>query len=153
MLRRLLVPFLFLAVCSFCLSGPVRAQQNIPTEVSAFIANGSTMIPFRSLLEWMGAQVGWDAATQRVTAQRGNMTVVLWVGRRQAQVNGQARPMDVAPVVIQNHTFIPLRFVAESLGARVDWNPQTWRVTVADGSHVGILPVSRGGPQATRPGR
>jgi hypothetical protein len=107
------------------------------------------MIPFRALLEWMGAQVGWDSAQQRVTAQRGDMTVILWVGRAQAQVNGQARRMEVPPVVIQSHTFIPLRFVAEALGARVDWNPQTWRVTVSDRGRVGVLPVSRGGPQVT----
>jgi hypothetical protein len=71
------------------------------------------------------------------------------VGRTEAQVNGKARTMNVAPVVLMDTTFIPLRFVAEALGARVDWSPQTWQVTVNDNGHVGVLPVSRSGPQAT----
>ena len=153
MSRRLLVPLLFLAVCSFCVAGPGQAAQVIPTEMSAFVSGSRTMIPFRALLEWMGANVDWNGARQQVTARRGGLTVVLWVGRRQAAVNGQARPLDVAPVVISGHTFIPLRFVAESLGDRVQWNPQTWQVTVYDQNRVGILPVSRTGPRLTPGGR
>jgi hypothetical protein len=93
MSRRLLVPSLLLAVALFGVVGPVRAQQYIPTDVSAFTANGSTMIPFRALLEWMGAQVTWDGTTQRVDARRGGMVVIRcgWAGPRRRSTGRPGR--------------------------------------------------------------
>ena len=147
MSRRLLVPMLLLAVCLLCAGGTGWAAQVIPTDVSAYTENGRTMVPFRALLQWMGAQVNWDGKTHRIDALRNGLTVTLWVGRTEARVNGHARTLDVAPVVHLGRTFIPLRFVAQSLGARVEWDPQTWHVTIYDKDHVGMLPVSHHGPQ------
>jgi len=35
--------------------------------------------------------------------------------------NAQTRTMDIRPVIRDNRTFVPIRFIAEALGATVDW--------------------------------
>ena len=37
---------------------------------------------------------------------------------------------DVAPVVRNNRTMLPIRFVAENLGARVDWIADTQNIII-----------------------
>ena len=147
MTHRPLIPLLLLAVCLFCEVGPCLANEYIPTRLTGFTSNGHTMFPFRALMEWMGAQVDWNSAGQCVTARRGGVTMVLWVGRSEAKVNGRARSMGVAPALAMGLTFVPLRFVAEALGARVDWNPRAWQAVVWDHDDAGILSVARGGPE------
>ena len=38
--------------------------------------------------------------------------------------------MDVAPVTLAGQTLVPVRFVADALGADVSWNAETSEVTV-----------------------
>jgi hypothetical protein len=149
MAYRILVPLSLLLLCA---QGPVAAIETIPTEVPAYTADGCTMVPFRALLEWMGAQVSWDEGSQRVDARRGDTAVVLWVGKKEAQVNGHPHGMDIAPVLKADHVFIPLRFVAESLGAAVEWDAANWTVTVRDNGRVGQLSVSRTAPESASSG-
>src|SRR5206468_4209130 len=55
----------------------------------------------------------------------------LRIGERMAQVNGRQVPLDVPPLILQNTTMVPLRFVSENLGARVDWLPGNQTVYIA----------------------
>lgn len=87
----------------------------------AYMSSGRTMIPFRALLEWMGAEVDYERGTI-IASMPGGGAVELVVGGQQARVNGNAVQLDVAPVVRSGTTFVPLRFVSESLGADVRWN-------------------------------
>jgi peptide/nickel transport system substrate-binding protein len=75
----------------------------------------------RAVFEALGAQVHWDEATRTIRAYRREDAIVLELGNRTAWVNGPARRLDVAPVAIAGRTMVPLRFVAEALGAQVEW--------------------------------
>ena len=44
--------------------------------------------------------------------------------------NTTAQPMDVLPVIVNDRTMLPVRFVAYALDAGVDWNPATAEVTL-----------------------
>lgn len=62
-------------------------------------------------------------------------SVVLVIGRDTAFVNGEKTSVDAAdssvvPVIRKDRTFVPLRFVSESLGAKVDYNDKDRRVTI-----------------------
>ncbi|MCL6449742.1 MAG: copper amine oxidase N-terminal domain-containing protein [Acetobacteraceae bacterium] len=74
-------------------------------------------------------------------AEPGREEVVLWVGRTQAWVDGQPRVLDVAPRVVQGRTLVPVRFVAESLGAAVSWDPATQTARLVGGGHEVALTV------------
>lgn len=45
-------------------------------------------------------------------------------------VNGQEIKTDVAPQMINSRVFVPVRFVAEALGAQVEWDPENWAVII-----------------------
>jgi hypothetical protein len=93
-------------------------------------ARSSTMLPFRYIGDVMGTAVGWDASTRQVSFKLNDTAVVLTLGQKTAYVNGQPVQMPLAPVIIKNRTFIPLRFVSESLGAFVYWNSKTGQITI-----------------------
>lgn len=64
-------------------------------------------------------------------ALRTDITMVLTVGSRTAEVDGEPLTFDAAPFVTPNgRTMVPVRFVSETLGAQVDWDPETRQVTV-----------------------
>ncbi|MGE5579279.1 MAG: copper amine oxidase N-terminal domain-containing protein [Bacillota bacterium] len=46
------------------------------------------------------------------------------------QANGQPVQSDVPAVSFYGRTMVPIRFVAEQLGARVDWDPNTWTASI-----------------------
>lgn len=97
---------------------------------SGLNVEGRTILPMRSLFESLGATVTWDQNTKTVTATKEQTTIVLTIGSKQAKVNGKAFTIDVPALVIDGRTYVPVRFVTESLGATVDWNSYLNRATV-----------------------
>lgn len=51
----------------------------------------------------------------------GKVTILLTIGKKIAYVNGQAVTLDVAPFIDKGRTFVPFRFIGESLGAQVGY--------------------------------
>ncbi|MDI6860708.1 MAG: stalk domain-containing protein [Caldisericia bacterium] len=105
-----------------------------PLEAAPFIQNGRTMVPLRFIAEAFGANVEWIPETKgiNITLQLKSAvhTIGLQVGNPTAIVDGQVVTLDVAPVIVNGRTFVPLRFVAEAFGAKVDWNSLYQTVTI-----------------------
>ena len=99
-------------------------------DVPPQLMNGRTLVPLRAIFEALGATVDWSEATQTVTATKGTTTVVLTIGSTSPTVNGTAVTIDQPGVLVNGRTLVPLRFVGESLGVKVDWDPNTWVVTI-----------------------
>ncbi len=95
-----------------------------------YIKNDSTLVGFRSILEALGANVEWDAATKTVTAVKGDTTVRLTIGDKTAYVNGEPAELTQAPEISDNSTMIPIRFISEQLGMTVSWDAGTRLITV-----------------------
>lgn len=94
---------------------------------------GRTLLPIRAIVEAMGGTVGWDGKANKVTIKMDKTTIVLTIGKKQATVNGKTVTLDVAPQLLNDRTMVPLRFVAESLGAIVEWEDVTQTVTIRYG--------------------
>jgi hypothetical protein len=65
-----------------------------------------------------------------------SITLVLTIGTDIVSVNGKATSIDAAPEIINGSTFVPIRFIAESFGAVVDWLPETQGITITLGDHT-----------------
>ena len=94
-----------------------------------------TLLPVRAVAEGLGGKVGWDGKERKVTIDLGDNSVVLWIGKNIAEVNGNRVYIDstnhkVKPIIINDRTMLPVRFVAESLGAYVKWYAETREVLV-----------------------
>ncbi|MCR4435789.1 MAG: copper amine oxidase N-terminal domain-containing protein [Clostridiales bacterium] len=96
------------------------------------IKEGRTLIPVRALTEGFGASVAWDQAKQEVTIQREEVKIVLQIGNNLAYVNGEEVKIDVPPETINNRTVVPLRFIVEKLGLKVNWDAESETVEIED---------------------
>lgn len=103
-------------------------------ESDPYIKEERTMVPFRALFEAVGAHVAWDGDTKTVVAldiNGDNVTsIVLQIGSDVAFVNDEKIKLDAPPEIKDDFTFVPLRFVMESLGADVDWDQTEYKAII-----------------------
>lgn len=111
-----------------------------------YIKEGRTLIPFRRIFEKLEMEVTWDNVTRTVHAENETTVMELGIGKQTAVVNGEEHTLEVAPEITDDRTFVPLRFVSESVGADVDWDPATRVITITFliESPVGEIPGAGG---------
>jgi copper amine oxidase-like protein len=90
--------------------------------------NDRVFVPMRAIFERLGSSVVFSNGV--INSQGNGRKVHLTIGSTQASVNGQPLTMDVAPFTVAGRTEVPLRFVAQALGASVNWNPNTTTVAI-----------------------
>jgi hypothetical protein len=101
---------------------------NQTMDVKTLLINGRSYVPVRYLAYALGVKpddVSWNDATQTATLTlKDDTTIILkfTIGSYTYYVNGQAKQMDVTPILINERTYLPARFVAEAFGYKVDWN-------------------------------
>jgi uncharacterized membrane protein len=106
--------------------------KQISFDVQPFIRDGRTIVPARAIAEALGAQVVWDSGTRSAVITKGEMTIRLPIGSKNAQVNGKTVALDV-PAEIQNgRTLVPLRFLAENLKFSVSWDAAAQTAELTD---------------------
>lgn len=97
------------------------------SDVPPTIVNGRTMLPLRFVAEAFGATVEWNADTRLVTisgqnAKTGQAVVILiTIGSETAMLDGREAALSVSAFIENDRTMLPVRFVAEALGADVEW--------------------------------
>jgi len=129
--------FLLLYSAVVTASQPISVTINgraLVMDTHPVVRDGRTLVPLRAIFEALGASVGWDAGTKTITGIRNEITVVLQIDNPIARVNSNAITLDVPPAVIGGRTLVPTRFIAESLGARVNWDGRTKTVSVETGA-------------------
>lgn len=108
---------------------------SIALDAPPVVIEGRTLVPVRAVVESLGGTVGWDAGSQTVTISLDGTELKLVIGKSNALVNGKSTPIDsanpkVVPRILNSRTMLPLRFVAESLGADVQWDDSTQTITI-----------------------
>ncbi len=93
---------------------------------SAYMKNGTTLVPMKPIFEALGATVSYDNATKKVTATKVGKKIVIGVGNKTAYVdaNGTTSTINLShpAEVYQGTTMVPLRFVSQALGAEVTFD-------------------------------
>jgi hypothetical protein len=88
--------------------------------------NNRTLIPVRFVAETLGADVAWYGADQTVSIGKDDVLVEITIGDAELRVTerGVSRTvtMDTAAILDENRTYVPIRYVAEALGAYVDYS-------------------------------
>ena len=105
-------------------------------KVNAQIINSRTMVPLRKIFEVLGCDIDWNNETRTVTANKLNKEIVLQINNKTAIIreNGveEKISLDTAPVIVNNRTLVPLRFIAESLEKQVGWDSSTYTAIIID---------------------
>jgi predicted outer membrane repeat protein len=89
-----------------------------------------TMIPVRFVSEQLGAKVHWLTETRQVKIVYGETEILLTISSGIALVHSEKVEIDCPPVLLNDRTFVPLRFVSEALGADVYWDGLTKFITI-----------------------
>jgi uncharacterized protein YbbC (DUF1343 family) len=102
--------------------------QVVYSDVTPVIQSGRTLVPIRVIAENFGASVDWIESQNAVVIRQGQKTIRMVLGQANVTINGVSQLITdgVAPAVLSGRTVVPLRFVAEHLGAEVSWQQSTY---------------------------
>lgn len=103
---------------------------NIDFDVPPVIEKGRTLLPLRKIAETLGCTVDWKPPGS-IFVQKDGTQINLEINKNVAYVNGKAKVLDVPPRVIENRTLLPLRFLSEALGLKINWDDQTQEVIIS----------------------
>jgi len=103
---------------------------NFPDAKPFIDENGRTLIPVRFVTESLGATVEWNEEYQEVKIKKDNVNISIMINDRDIVVNGRIKTMDTKAIIKDGRTCVPIRYVAEELGATVGWAPSTSTVII-----------------------
>mgnify|MGYP000250603451 CR=1 FL=1 len=96
------------------------------------IKEGRTLIPVRAITEGFGAEVSWDDETQEVTITKDDKIIKLTIGSVVAVVDGEEIQIDAKSEIMNGRTVVPLRFIIESLGLKIEWDSETETIEIEE---------------------
>ena len=79
-------------------------------------------IPVRAIAEALNFEVLWDGSEQKITLTKDQNTVILHLNDTTISVNDIKKQMDTTPLLKNDRTFIPLRFIGEAFGYEIDYS-------------------------------
>jgi len=86
-----------------------------------------------------GNTTSWSKSFHLVEQE--TIKVMMWIGKPEAYVNGQVTYLTVPPTIKNGRTFVPVRFVSESLKSEVKWDGDTRSVTIVGAKHTSIVMI------------
>ena len=112
----------------------IQLNQNNVLNVSPVIRSGSALVPLRAVGSLLGAEVQWESASKTITVAQADKINTLQVNSKIAykEAGGQRESISLAtaPTVIDSATYVPLRYLAESLDIHVLWDQATRTVNI-----------------------
>jgi hypothetical protein len=116
----------------------VNGTQVVFEDQQPIILNDRTLLPVRGVMEAMGKTVSWDEENNRAIVTDGITTVSLGIGDetmlKTTVTDGlsatESITLDSVPVNVNDRTLLPIRAVAESFGATVNWDALTTTVSI-----------------------
>lgn len=114
---------------------PEKIRVNLNGHIIMFnqdpiVENGTTLVPYRTIAEALGAEVEWGEAFQTVTVKKDEDVIILRIGQTTATVNGEKKALLTAPQIINDETLVPIRFISECFGLSVSWEDNSQLITI-----------------------
>ncbi len=114
-------------------AGSVTINNNlIKFDTPAYIKNGVTLVPLRAISEALGGEVSWDGETQTIVIKNGDTVVQITANSTIATVNGESVKISAPPTKNCGRTYVPLRFLAETLGFNTEWDSENEQIEIRD---------------------
>jgi 3D (Asp-Asp-Asp) domain-containing protein len=111
-------------------------------DAQPFLDDASRLqVPIRILTDELGYDISWmkledNSTDYKVSISNSSKTIDFITGHTTAHVDGKAATLDTAPQYMDGRVYVPMRFVSESLGIRVQWDEKN-RIAIMneDGSY------------------
>lgn len=92
-------------------------------DAAPVIQNSRTLVPIRFITESLGGAVAWNGESKEVILLLDGKEIKMTIGKTLEKYG-------VAPVIMDSRTYVPVRFVADALGAQTSWNEAEKTVTL-----------------------
>ncbi|OAB26551.1 hypothetical protein PMSD_25555 [Paenibacillus macquariensis subsp. defensor] len=109
--------------------------ESVALNNGVIIRNSQAFIPLRSVFEKLGATITFEEISKVVTIKRSDvgtppLTISINMKSGELAVNNKAVILQNTPFGVNGTSYLPLRFISETLGATVDWVQQTDRISI-----------------------
>ena len=91
-------------------------------EKEPFSVDGNRMLPLRNVCESLGCDISWDEETRTIEVTRDDDTLLIGIGDNTIVVNGEAKKMRVAPIIVDGRTYVTPSIIQVGLGDEVEVN-------------------------------
>jgi beta-lactamase superfamily II metal-dependent hydrolase len=128
--RCLQMAVLALALC-LILPGAVQAadpglvldgKQLSMVESPPVIVNGRMLAPVWVIGEALDMNIDWDHRSQTAQLRKEGLKIRITIGEKTAFVNDEEVRLDEPARIYFGRTMVPLRFISEAIGAKVEWD-------------------------------
>lgn len=146
-MKKILLVGLLLAL--LCSAVSVSAAQEVTVllngeklefDVPPQIIDDRTLVPLRAIFEAFGASVEWIETDQMILASYDSKLLSMVIGKQEFVLTNAATgekaviQLDVPAQIVNDRTLVPLRAIAESLSAEVNWNEADQTVSITSQS-------------------
>lgn len=104
--------------------------ENLDFTYPPALVNNVSYVPLRGVFEHLGAKVTWMDQTKTVTVSKGSMNIAIHFYTMETTINGKKVADNIRPFNENYTTMVPLRFIAEALGAKVNWAKEQHTVRI-----------------------
>ena len=104
----------------------------ISSDVEPFIKNGTTYVPIRFISEALNTdKIVWNEEAKTVLITKDSTKIALIINKNYAYVNDVYTSLEANAVLANGRTFVPLRFLSNCFNADVNWNENTYTVSIS----------------------
>ena len=112
-------------------------------ESPPFIEKDHVLVPVRGIAEALNFDVAWEPGSNRVIIQskpeRPEKLIDIYIGRDAATVDDRVVMLDVPAKIVNGRTYVPLRFIGESMGAEVSWDEKSNTAQISNPAQSPLL--------------
>lgn len=114
---------------------PISVSTNgtdAPLTNGVITRNSQNFVPLRSVFEQFGAEIIFDGTTKLATVSSSDGSTVIQVNAVTGQITLNNEPIvqENKPFNVNGSLYLPIRFISEKLGAKVDWLPAEERIAI-----------------------
>ncbi|MBA2938679.1 copper amine oxidase N-terminal domain-containing protein [Paenibacillus sp. CGMCC 1.16610] len=115
-------------------------SKSVVLGMAPHLLNNTTMVPLRIVTEALGAEVIWDGNMQSVQLTLASQHIIMKIGSTSAKVNDASINLEQPPVIENDTTLVPIRFIAENFHQSVSFDDQTHEISITNVPAVTTIP-------------
>ena len=104
--------------------------KSVLLDTEPILRDNTTLVPLRFISDVFGAEIQWNNALKVITLHYKSYMIQLQIDSKIVTVNRKIKKLNTAPIIKDNRTLVPIRFISETFGAKIKWADATKTITL-----------------------